>query len=92
MNRISTIKKDKIVNTIQIFQSPKGDGYHIYIKENYPLTFEQKIHYRRIWKDDPKRIIIDLLKVGKEPTDVMFKYKYQRGIKYSETFIKEITL
>ena len=90
MNRIKEIKKHKVVKSIQIFQSPKGDGYHIYIKENYPLTFEEKIHFRRIWKDDPKRIIIDLMKVGKEPTDVLFKYKFQKGIKYSETFIEEI--
>ena len=92
MNRINEIKKHKVVKSIQIFQSPKGDGYHIYIKENYPLTFQQQIHFRRIWKDDPKRIIIDLMKIGKEPTDVIFKYKIQKGIKYSETFIEEITL
>ena len=92
MNRINEIKKHKVVKSIQIFQSPKGDGYHIYIKENYPLTFQQQIHFRKIWKDDPKRIIIDLMKIGKEPTDVIFKYKIQKGIKYSETFIEEITL
>lgn len=92
MNRINEIKKHKVVKSIQIFQSPKGDGYHIYIKENYPLTFEEKIYFRRIWKDDSRRIIIDLMKVGNEPTDVLFKEKYQKGIKYSETFIEEITL
>ena len=90
MNRINEIKKHKVVKSIQIFQSPKGDGYHIYIKENYPLTFEEKIYFRRIWKDDSRRIIIDLMKVGNEPTDVLFKEKYQKGIKYSETFIEEI--
>lgn len=90
MNRINEIKKHKVVKSIQIFQSPKGEGYHIYIKENYPLTFEEKIHFRRIWKDDSRRIIIDLMKVGNEPTDVLFKEKYQKGIKYSETFIEEI--
>ena len=92
MKRINEIKKDKVVNSIKIFESPKGDGYHIYIKENYPLTFEQKIHYRKIWKDDGKRIQIDLAKVGREPRDVIFKYKIKRGIKYSETFIEEITV
>jgi len=92
MNRINEIKKHKVVKSIQIFQSPKGDGYHIYIKENYPLTFNQKIHFRRIWKDDSRRIIIDFMKVGNEPTDVLFKEKYQKGFKYSETFIEEITL
>ena len=90
MIRINQIKKDKVVNSIKIFESPKGEGYHVYIKENYPLTFEQKIHYRKIWKDDPKRIIIDLLKIGNEPSDVMFKYKIQKGIKYSEVFLEEI--
>ena len=92
MKRINEIKKDKVVNSIKIFESPKGDGYHIYIKENYPLTFKQKIHYRKIWKDDGKRIQIDLAKVGREPRDVIFKYKIQKGIKYSETFIEEITV
>ena len=82
----------KRINEIKKFESPKGDGYHIYIKENYPLSFKEKIHYRNIWKDDGKRVNIDLLKIGNEPTDVMFKYKIQRGIKYKEIFIEEITL
>jgi len=88
--RINEIIKYKVVKSIQIFESPKGDGYHIYIKENYPLSFKEKIHYRNIWKDDGKRVNIDLLKIGNEPTDVMFKYKIQRGIKYKEIFIDEV--
>ena len=59
------------------------DGHHGYVLPNGLVecreAVSRKIKSLYNVKIDPKRIIIDLMKVGNEPTDVLFKEKYQKG-------------
>ena len=62
MKRIDFIKKNPITKSIKIFQSPSLDGFHIYIIPTKELTWNEKIYYRKLFKDDGQRIVLDLLK------------------------------
>ena len=88
--RLDFIKKNSIVKSIKIYQSPSLDGFHIYITTKEHLNFNETIYYRKIWKDDGQRIIYDLLKY-EQCKDVLFQLRMKRGMIFKEIFIEEIT-
>ena len=89
--RIEFIKNNPITKSIKIFQSPSLDGFHIYIKPTKELTWNEKIYYRKLFKDDGQRIVLDLLKKEQEK-DVLFQMRMRKGIIVKEIFVEEITL
>lgn len=89
--RIEFIKNNPITKSIKIFQSPSLDGFHIYIKPTKELTWNEKIYYRKLFKDDGQRIVLDLLKY-EQCKDVLFSMRVKKGVRFREIFIDEITL
>ena len=88
--RLNFIKNNPIVKSIKIFQSPSLDGFHIYITTTKELTWNEKIYYRKLFKDDGQRIVFDLLKF-EQCKDVLFQLRMKRGMIFKEIFIEEIT-
>ena len=88
--RLNFIKNNPIVKSIKIFQSPSLDGFHIYITTTKELTWNEKIYYRKLFKDDGQRIVFDLLKF-EQCKDVLFQIRMKRGMIFKEIFIDEIT-
>ena len=91
MKRIDFIKKNPITKSIKIFQSPSLDGFHIYIIPTKELTWNEKIYYRKLFKDDGQRIVLDLLK-DEQLKDVIFQLRIKKGMVFKEIFIEEITV
>ena len=89
MKRVEFIKNNPICKSLKIMQSPSMDGFHIYIKPTKDLTWEEKIYYRNLFKDDGQRIVFDLLKY-EQCKDVLFQMRVKKGIKFKEVFIEEI--
>ena len=89
MKRIDFIKKNPITKSIKIFQSPSLDGFHIYIIPTKELTWNEKIYYRKLFKDDGQRIVLDLLK-DEQLKDVIFQLRIKKGMVFREIFIEEI--
>jgi len=89
MRRVEFIKKDPICRTIQIYQSPSCNGYHLYISTTRKLNFSQRIQYRKLFKDDGQRIVFDLLK-DEQLKDVLFSLRYNKGIITKEIFIQQV--
>jgi len=89
MKRIDFIKKNPITKSIKIFQSPSLDGFHIYIIPTKELTWNEKIYYRKLFKDDGQRIVLDLLK-DEQLKDVIFQLRIKKGMVFKEIFIEEI--
>ena len=87
--RVEFIKNNPITKSIKIFQSPSCDGFHIYVTATKELTWNEKIYYRKLFKDDGQRIVLDLLKKEQEK-DVLFQMRMRKGIIVKEIFIKEI--
>ena len=87
--RVDFIKNNPITKSIKIFQSPSCDGFHIYIKPTKELTWNEKIYYRKLFKDDGQRIVLDLLKKEQEK-DVLFQMRMRKGIIVKEIFVEEI--
>ena len=88
--RLNFIKNNLIVKSIKIYQSPSLDGFHIYITTTKELTWNEKIYYRKLFKDDGQRIVFDLLKF-EQCKDVLFQLRMKRGMIFKEIFIEEIT-
>ena len=87
--RIEFIKNNPITQSIKIFQSPSLDGFHIYIKPTKELTWNEKIYYRKLFKDDGQRIVLDLLKY-EQCKDVLFSMRVKKGVRFREIFVEEI--
>jgi hypothetical protein len=87
--RIEFIKNNPITKSIKIFQSPSLDGFHIYIKPTKELTWNEKIYYRKLFKDDGQRIVFDLLKY-EQCKDVLFSMRVKKGVRFREIFVEEI--
>jgi hypothetical protein len=87
--RIEFIKNNPITKSIKIFQSPSCDGFHIYIKPTKELTWNEKIYYRKLFKDDGQRIVFDLLKY-EQCKDVLFSMRVKKGVRFREIFVEEI--
>ena len=64
-------------------------GYHIYIIPTKELTWNEKIYYRKLFKDDGQRIVLDLLK-DEQLKDVIFQLRIKKGMVFKEIFIEEI--
>lgn len=90
MNRIDFIKKDKIVKEIEIYQSTSLDGYHVYVKVDKELSFMEKMPYRKKWRDDGQRIVMDILKDDEKLKDVLFSYRMKKGKIIPRIFIKRV--
>ena len=85
--QVDFIKKYDVIKSIKIFQSPSCNGYHLYIETTKELNWNEKIKYRKLFKDDGQRIVFDLLK-KEELKDVLFSLRYNKGIITREIFIQ----
>ena len=88
MRRVNIIKKYDIVKSIKIYQSPSCNGYHLYIETTKELDWNEKIHYRKLFKDDGQRIVFDLLK-DEQLKDIIFSSRMYKGIISREIFIEQ---
>ena len=89
MRRVEFIKNNLITKSIQIYQSPSCNGYHLYIETTKKLNFSQKVQYRKLFKDDGQRIVLDLLK-DEQLKDVLFSQRIHKGIITKEIFIQQV--
>lgn len=87
--RLEFIKSNPITKSIKIFQSPSLDGFHLYVTPTKELTWNEKIYYRNLFKDDGQRIVFDLLKY-EQCKDVLFQMRMKKGMIFKEIFIEEI--
>ena len=79
MRRVEFIRADPICKTIDIRQSPSCNGYHLYIETTRELNWNETIEYRKLFKDDGQRIVLDLLKT-ENCKDVLFSLRVHKGI------------
>ena len=77
------------VKSIKVYNSPLMDGYHLYVLTDDYLSWKQIIRLRQDWKDDGKRIELDLMKDRPEIMMIMFRSKTRHGYKYKEIFMGE---
>ena len=77
------------VKSIQVFNSPLNDGYHLYVMLDHWMKWNRIIELRQLWKDDGQRIEIDLMKDRPETMMIMFRSKTRHGYKYKEIFMGE---
>ena len=91
--RLRFIIRDRSdIEQIEVYSSPLCDGYHIYISFNKWLKWNEIMRLRQRWKDDPKRIEIDLFKVRAETKMIMFRAKTRGGYKHKEQLMSFIKL
>ncbi len=81
--RAQLILLDSRVSGLRVCLSPT-DGFHVYVETLYQLNPMAIIRLRNEWKDDGNRLVKDLLEMGMTHRDVLFKYKYKNGLKWSE--------
>ena len=88
--RINFILNDrKDILKIQVYNSPLHDGYHLYVFMCDYIQWEEIMYLRRRWKDDGRRMVIDLMKTVPETKMIMFRSKTRKGYKFNEIFIGE---
>ena len=88
--RINFILNDrKDILKIQVYNSPLHDGYHLYVIMCDYIQWNEIMYLRQRWKDDGKRIEIDLLKTIPEIKMIMFRSKTRKGYKFNEIFMGE---
>lgn len=87
--RINYILKSPICKSVLIYQSTSCDGYHVYVKTTRKLNFNHRIQYRKLFKDDGTRIVLDLLK-DEQCKEVLFSIRRKKGIKFERIFLEEI--
>ena len=88
--RIDFILNDhKDILDIDVYSSPLNDGYHLYVYMTDYIQWNEIIRLRQRWKDDGKRIEIDLMKTLPETKMIMFRSKTRKGYKYNEIFMGE---
>jgi len=87
--RIDYILTFECVKSIKVYNSPLLDGYHLYVLLYDWLKWETIILARQVWKDDGKRIEIDLMKDRPEIMMIMFRSKTRKGYKYKEIWMGE---
>lgn len=83
--RISIMKKHHYVKSIEVRMSPIN-GYHIYVCLFFFVHERTTYRLRRMWKDDPKRLMMDVFyRDGtKDNCDVMFTMKLKHEIIWPE--------
>ena len=77
------------VKSIKVYNSPLMDGYHLYVMLEDYISWKTIIELRQWWKDDGKRIELDLMKDRPEIMMIMFRSKTRKGYKYKEIFMGE---
>ena len=101
--RIGFILNDrKDILKIQVYNSPLSNykkniwlrikrkhSYHLYIYMIDYIQWNEIMYLREKWKDDRKRIEIDLLKTIPETKMIMFRSKTRKGYKFNEIFVGE---
>jgi len=91
--RIYFIMNDrKDIVKLQVFNSPLHDGYHLYVYMTDYIQWNEIMLLRRRWKDDGRRMTIDLMKTIPETKMIMFRSKTRKGYKFNEIFIGEYVL
>ena len=85
MKRIKFIFKDRLdITKIKVFASPRLDGYHVYCYFDSFITIQKMIYLRHRYKDDGKRIVIDLLKSNDLEKMVLFESKGHKDYEFKE--------
>ena len=79
--RISMIMKSSLVQALELRLSAKS-GFHIIVSCEL-LSKEGIYRLRRIWKDDGRRLVADILDRGFH-RDVLFRYKVVAGTTWFE--------
>ena len=79
----------KDIQKIKVYSSPLHDGYHLYVYMIDYIQWKKIMYLRRRWKDDGKRIEIDLMKTIPETKMIMFRSKTRKSYKFNEIFIGE---
>jgi hypothetical protein len=89
--RCEDILKWQFVQYIDLFSSPMGTGFHVYVYMNgYDPSKAVCHNLRKHWHDDPKRMKNDkLLREGEQ--SVLFHYKFIDGKVYQQQFVKRFT-
>lgn len=70
-----------MISEIEILESPKGSGYHVFLGLYYQISPAMWNVLRRAWKDDPNRFFVDIDAKSQTTRDVMFREKiaYKNG-------------
>ena len=77
LKRVEFIKKNNAVVSIELRESPSGNGYHAIIYTYWSLNPTFIWRLRRAWKDDGFRLVKDVF--NKRPfRDVLFQSKRLR--------------
>ena len=87
--RLNKIKSFYVVTAYQIFESPSGDGYHVYVQLCVNITVPSSYKLRQRWKDDGQRVIMDaLFRPENVPHDILFTKKMVDGLELKERLIE----
>lgn len=84
--RISLIKNTQWAKSVEIKMSPLN-GYHVYVYLFHPVDEQTSYKLRRWWKDDGRRLMIDVFwkaNSGKDTANVMFTQKFKYKMIWSE--------
>ena len=90
--QLSVIMDHPNVDGWELYESPGGDGYHAYVYLLIDVLEEESYRLRQMWKDDGKRIVMDVLfRPDDVPHDVLFQKKigYWPGFTFEETLVEE---
>ena len=74
LSRITYIKKYSWAKEIQVYESCRMSGYHIYIKSFWKIKQSAIYHIRYELNDDVKRLVRDMLGLGE---DLLFSHKLE---------------
>ena len=87
LERIEKIKKNIAVKSIELRESPSGNGYHVYIHTWWFIHYSLVWRLRRAWKDDGNRLVKDVMNKKAKFRDVMFQSKRdgKTGLVMNET-------
>lgn len=89
ISRCKKILEWQFVKSIDLFLSPSGSGYHVYVNTAYEVSYSLNHVIRRIWQDDPKRLHNDMMYRYQDPQSVLFHYKKIDGEILQQKFIME---
>ncbi len=73
--RIELIKKEGLVESINLRESATQKGYHAIVKTYHYIPVTARYRYRRMWKDDGFRLVGDIMNKSAYFRDVLFDYK-----------------
>ncbi len=75
LNEIYKLKTKKIIKSIYIRISSRGNGIHIKLELYKPITFLKLLKYRVMLNDDVNRIRMDILRYSKNEVNRLWDAK-----------------